>query len=123
MPTLTFPLSATSKGWNSSHVTRMSDNSAIKTEMEGGYMISRPRHTRKPRLTYAIGWDLMLDSDRVILQNFWDTMKGTSNSFFWLDPIDNVNVVVRFKTDKLTFNYAGMGNTRLWNVTLELESV
>jgi hypothetical protein len=118
-----FPLDYRSKGWDSAAYQVNSEDPSIKTEMDGGYMVSRPRHTRLPRKTFTIGWKKMLDTDKVILQNFWNVRRGGSNSFTWTDPVEDVGYTVRFKSQGLNFQYAGAGNTKLWDITIELEQV
>ena len=119
----TFPLTKNSNGFDSASYSVMQENPAIKTEMEGGYMTSRPRFTRTPRKTFTLAWKAMLNTDKIILDAFWNTNKGSSDSFIWRDPVLDVDFTVRFKGDNLNFKYVGLGATRLWDIQITLEQV
>jgi hypothetical protein len=67
-----FPLSHQTQGWDSKKFKVSSENPSITTPMEGGYTISRPRHTRPPRKTWRMGWECMKDTDYQTLKAFWD---------------------------------------------------
>lgn len=117
-----FPLTHNSTGWDSKHYKAIPEDPSIKTEMDGGYMVSRPRHTRTPRLTFSLGWKSMLHADRNTVKAFWNTVRGSSNTFTWTDPDTNTVFTVRFK-GQISEEYVGKGNLKLWNLTMELEQV
>jgi phage-related protein len=117
-----FPLNHNSQGWDSKLYKVSKEDKSIRTEMDGGYMTSRPRHTRAARRTWTIGWKSMLNADKLTLETFWDTVAGGSDSFTWTEPDTSTVYTVRFK-GPINFEYAGMGNTKLWDVTLSLEQV
>lgn len=84
-------------------------------EMEGGYVISRPRHTRTPRRTWSFRYVEMTDADKKLLEDFWKTVKGSSNSFSWTHPISKAVVTVRFGDGmKMKFKRIGFGFLNLW---------
>lgn len=118
----TFPLNHNTQGWDSSLYEVTSEDPAIKTEMEGGYMVSRPRHTRLPRRTFSLGWRSMSAIDAGVLKSFYDAMRGASLSFNWTDPNTNTTVTVRFK-DGLTLKYVGKGSLKLYDCNLKFEEV
>ena len=89
---------------------------AMRQEMDGGYVITRPRFTRRPRRSFQTGFTDITDAEKVLLEDFWDAHKGGSNSFTWTDPVSNVTRTVRFKSGA-AYQYAGHGPTRRWNAT------
>lgn len=108
------------KGQDSKHYGVELEDPAMRTQMEGGYVVSRAKHTRRPRRTFKTGFTGIGAADYATLQNFWDTVRGGSVIFDWTDPITNVVWQVRF-AEKLVFKYAGIGNTRLWDVMASFE--
>jgi hypothetical protein len=119
----TFPLDKNSQGWNSKKFAPLpAEDPSITTEVEGGYAIGRPRHTRPPRRSWTQGWDCASNADKITLETFWDSQKGRSNLFQWTNPDDNVVYVVRFKSPP-RYAYMGAGATKLWDMTVELEQV
>ncbi len=38
---------------------------------------------------------------------FFNSMKGKATAFTWTNPLDSVEYTVRFKSDKLSFDYVG----------------
>jgi hypothetical protein len=94
---------------------------AIKSEMEGGYVVSRARHTRAPRRTFNVNYKAITDADRKTLETFYGTtVRGGSVIFDWTDPIDLQTWQVRFQGE-LTFDYAGVGVSKLWDVTFKVQ--
>jgi hypothetical protein len=95
------------------------ENPAMATEMEGGYIVSRARHTRKPRKTFTTGYTEITDEDRKTIETFYEQVGGGSVIFDWTDPIDKVVYQVRFNSE-LTLQYVGIGKTKLWNIEFEI---
>lgn len=123
MTTLAFPLDKNSFGWDSAQYVPDFEDPSITTDIEGGYMASRPRHTRAPRGNWKMGWQMMNDVDFQTLMNFWITTKGRSNLFAWTDPYSGtVYASVRFAA-KPTYKYVGKGAYRAWDVQVQLEQV
>ncbi|MDT4825288.1 hypothetical protein FQZ97_585680 [compost metagenome] len=117
-----FPAEELSIGVDSSTYTVEQENPALTFEIEGGYTVSRPRHTRRPRKTYAFSMVFLTDEDRVIIQDFWDLVRGGSDIFDWVDPATGNTVAVRFKgQDPLPWKYTGSGLTKRWEVNFKLE--
>ncbi len=93
----------------------LENTSIAPAKMEGGYVISRPRHTRRPRRTWSFGFTMMKDADVAILQTFWDTVKGGSNSFTWVHPVSHSTITVRFSPEMtMKFNRIGAGPVNYW---------
>lgn len=110
----------TSKGQDSKFYEVSREDPALKTEMEGGYVVSRAKHTRRPRRKFKTGYTGIGNADRVILEGFYDKVRGGSVVFDWKDPIEQTVYQVRFAQPP-AFKYAGIGINQLWDVTIELE--
>jgi hypothetical protein len=116
-----FPtLALTKGGQDSTQFSIKPEDVAIKSEIEGGYVTSRARHTRTPRKTFATGYKSISDADRQALVGFYNTVGGGSVIFDWTDPVDQITYQVRFDGD-LTFRYVGVGATKLWDVSFQLQ--
>ena len=99
------------------------EDQAIRTEMEGGYVYSRPRHTRLPRKTYTTGFTSIDDAAKVEIETFYQTVRGGSDAFNWKDPITGDVKTVRLKSP-ISFSYVGLNGVHLWDITkIELEEV
>jgi len=99
------------------------EDPAMRTEMEGGYVYSRPRFTRTPRKTFTTGFTNLSNDEKNTLEAFWNTVKGGSEIFQWTDPVENVVVEVRF-TAPIQFNYAGYEGNHRWDCSsIVLEQV
>lgn len=76
------------------------ENPAIRTEFEGGYVASRTRHRRsRLRRTFTTGYNNLDDLDRVVLEDFWNLVKGGSVIFSWFDEIAYEARYWRIKND------------------------
>lgn len=128
----TFPFlhDAAGAGFDAKGYKIAREDQSIKTEMEGGYMTSRPRHTRVPRRTFSLNWRGMTNANKLTLDQFYVTMRGSSNTFYWTEPVTGAAILVRFK-DAIQYEYAGMAMTNyttgalapVWNVSVEVEEV
>lgn len=117
----TFP-TLTSKP-DTRHYSVDREDPALRNEMEGGYVSSRPRFTRKPRRTFTIGFTNLSDDDLSTLNNFWDEVRGGSVGFEWVNGFTGETVQVRFKSHWAT-KYTGRGTHRVWDVTgIQLEEM
>lgn len=92
------------------------EDPSIKTETEGGYVYSRPRHTRIPRKTWITGFTELDDASKVIFEAFWDTVRGGSDSFDWTEPVSQATKLVRF-AGMPDYKYVGINGVHLWNIT------
>lgn len=92
----------------------------MKTKMDGGYVVSRARHTRKARRTYTTGFTDLTGTQVLLLTDFYDLVKGSSVVFDWVDPLGGLTIPVRF-TDPLNLKYTGIGPTKRYDVQFKLE--
>lgn len=118
MTDISFPV--LSEGQDSKYYEREIEDVAMKSEMEGGYVSSRARHTRRPRRTFKCGYTEISDADRQKLEDFYDLVRGGSVIFSWQDQSSNITYNVRF-AEKISFKYAGIGKNKKWNVSLVLQ--
>lgn len=88
---------------------------AVATPTDGGYDITRPRHTRTPRREYTTGFTDISDADKLLLEAFYEARKGGSQSFTYTDPTKGVEKLVRFK-GPLKLSYRGIGGVHRWDV-------
>jgi hypothetical protein len=116
-----FPtLALTKGGQDSSQFSIKIEDVALKSEIEGGYVVTRARHTRTPRKTFSTAYKSISDADRTTLLSFYNTVAGGSVIFDWTDPVDKITYQVRFTSD-LDFKYAGRGTTKLWDVSFQIQ--
>jgi phage-related protein len=98
------------------------ENQALASSMEGGYVATRPRHTRRPRKTFSSGFTSLTETQKTALQAFFDSVYGGSVIFNWTNPTDGAVIAVRFTTDtKLAFTYSGAGATRRYDVSFKVQ--
>lgn len=115
-------------------------NPAVSTESEGGYIITRPRFTRRPRRTWTFGYTDISMADKSRIEQFYNDMLGGSMMFYWVDrhalegenwrrqndpthpnykgpavDASQFTYLVRF-TDELSFKEAGIGGNLRWDV-------
>lgn len=114
-PTLTF----TNGGEDSKLYRMQQEDPTLKTEMEGGYVVSRARHTRIPRKTFSTGYTGISDADKKILENFYAQVRGASMIFDWIDPVGGTVYKVRFD-GPIEFRYVGIGPTKLWDIQFKV---
>ena len=92
------------------------EDTSITTKMEGGYVMSRARHTRAPRKMFTIGYTDISDADKQLLEAFWNTTRGKAEMFEWTNEMDSVTYIVRF-SGKPVFKYSGLGGNHRWDVS------
>lgn len=118
---LVFP--TLSRGEDARFFGMSQEDPAMRTKVEGGYVFTRPRFTRRPRRSFTTGFTNISDADRALLENFWNDTKGGSSAFAWTHPFTNEVIQVRFKKG-FDFSYVGIGHSHRWDVTgIELEEV
>lgn len=92
----------------------------LRSRSEAGYLKTRARTTRVPRL-YKLSYEFLSVSDKTALQNFEDSVKVGSDSFTWRHPIDEVDKTVRFTAP---LRFTPMADSKfLWKAELSLEEV
>jgi len=96
------------------------EDKGLKGEVDGGYVHTRPRHTRPPRKTFKTGFTMINQDQMNALEAFYELV-GTYLKFNYVHPVKSTVHEVRFSKN-FSAKYKGMGLTRLWNVT-EIELV
>jgi hypothetical protein len=121
MPTPIFPSTlSTGPMQDSAKFSVEHEDPAIQSTMDGGYVVSRPRHTRRPRRTWMSGFTYIQDADKAQLETFWQTVMGGSLIFQWKNPHDLADYLVRFK-GPLKFTYVGKRANRRWDISFSVE--
>ena len=92
------------------------EDPTIRSEMESGVVLSRPRFTRK-RKSWVLSWANMRGAHYRILRDFNDQLHGGSLAFNWVHPKDLVTYKVRFK-GKLSARHTVMDHYSI-NLTIE----
>lgn len=106
---------------DSAKYSETSENVAVRAGMEGGYVYTRPRFTRAARKTFTTGLTNLSNEQKQTLETFWNTVKGGSDIFTWVNPVTLATHNVRF-TKPIQYEYAGRGGVHRWNVSsIELE--
>lgn len=91
------------------------EDTGMRTEMEGGYVLTRPRHLRTPRRTWKTGFTNLSDWEKGVIETFYNTY-GTYKSFTYTLPTTTTVVTVRFK-QPMKYDYKGFGKNLRWNIT------
>lgn len=107
---------------DSSKFQQERENPALASKMDGGYVVTRPRHTRRPRRTFTAGFTDMPQAQKDQFDAFFDSVHGGSDLFYFIHPVNQEQIVVRFTTDTtLPWTYTGAGGHFIWNVTFKLQ--
>lgn len=120
MTTPVFPTLPSGEASDSSKFEVAKTDPSMRAEMEGSYVVSRARHTRKPLRIFKTGYTGINNADKAVLDNFYDTVRGGSVVFSWTDPTSLLVYSVRFK-GALGFKYVGFGLNQMWDCAFELE--
>lgn len=116
----TFPLADKQ---DSSKFSMSTEDTTLRSKMEGGYVYTRSKHTRAPRKTFKTGFTALTQENKEILEQFCLDVRGGVDIFNWTNPTDLKTYKVRF-SKPLDYKYAGYGTTFLWDVSsIELEEV
>lgn len=97
------------------------EDNTMRSDSDGGYEVTRPRFTRKPRKTFTTGFTELSQANYDLLVEFWEKYQG-SLKFTWTDPTDLRAYTVRIEKPP-TVTYAGVGPTRMYNVEVKLKQV
>lgn len=108
-----------SKGFDATAFKISYENPAVpEGETEGGYVITRARHTRRPRRFFTIRYLDITEADRLALEAFWDARRGGSEAFNWTNPVTSETFNVRFDSQAaLEFNRVGYGTNHRYDTT------
>lgn len=100
------------------------DDPAMRSEMEGGYTLTRPRYTRIRR-TWQLEWRAMSATDYALLTAFYVSTHGGSDSFAWTTPTDGASKTVRFSGPLKAAMIVPANNVQvaLYSVSCSLEEV
>lgn len=90
------------------------DPSVQPNDTDGGYLITRPRSTRRPRRNWRFKFVEMRDRDADGLERFWDAVMGRSNAFNWTHPQTGEVINVRFGEMKMNLRRIGFGHVNIW---------
>lgn len=91
----------------------MQEDVAIVGSMEGGYDITRPRTTRKPRRIFTTGFTHITELRRHILESFYNE-HGKYKSFLWTNPVSLEEMTVRI-VEWPKAKYVGIGGYHVWD--------
>lgn len=122
-----FPIASLAGKEDSSKYGFEMEDVTIRSDMEGGYVTSRPRFTRPPRRTWKSGFTDISNADKLLLEEFY-VSKGGYQSFTYEVPVPNIaggakeTVTVRF-LEGLSWEYKGFGDNPRWNVEFKVEEV
>jgi phage-related protein len=98
------------------------ENVGIRSEMEGGYVLTRPRHTRRPRRTWSTGFTDLSEAQKTTFETFFNE-HGTFKVFTYTVKTSNEVVQVRFASVP-SFDYKGYGTNYRWDIgSIKLEEV
>lgn len=92
-----------------------------RNDTSGGYELTRPQFTRKPRKTFKTGFVEMSASDFDIFEKFFEKYQ-LSKSFTWFNQASQSNHTVRINSAP-NVTWRGIGSRALYNVEVELKEV
>jgi hypothetical protein len=110
-----FPLSTMTAKPDTAKYSVSVKNPAVRAEMEGGLVFVRARYKRRPRRTFSFGFTNISEVDKELLLQFFESKKGSGESFTYEDWASGETVEVIF-VDSPNFVYAGRGDYKRWNV-------
>jgi hypothetical protein len=98
----------------------LSVDPTIRSPVEAGYVQTRAKFTRIPK-KWHIFYPLILDTDKVSLESFQDTVKVGADKFYWINDKDLVTYEVRLLSP-MVFNIHPQSSI-YWTATFDLEQV
>ena len=119
---LAFPALPSGKNMDSSKFSFSRADPGMRSEMEGGYAVTRSRFTRTPVKTFKVGFTNITEADKEAIDAHWVAARGTSRAFTWTNVSDGITYNVRFK-GTVEFTYRGAKTTHFWDCGMELEQV
>lgn len=87
---------------------------AIVGSMEGGYDVTRPRTTRKPRKLITTGFTDITEAERVVLEQFYEQV-GKYGEINYTHPVTGQELLVRI-TDWPEAKYVGVGGLHVYDM-------
>lgn len=116
-----FPALPSGRNMDSQKYAFSRADAGMRAEIEGGYVITRARFTRRPPLIFKIGFTNITEADKDALDTFTGDV-GTFRSFNWTNIANGIEYRVRLK-GMPEFVQRGIGLTKLWDCSMELEQV
>ena len=110
-----------SQGESPSMFDRKAEDVVYKSDSEGGYEFRRRKFTRPPRDTIKTGFKYLPHDDKVIVEDFYNA-RLTDTAFTYYDYINDETVTVTFDVPP-EFKYVGIGDLRLWTVTITMKEI
>lgn len=108
---------------DSQYFTVKHQDKSVRFETDGGYVVTRPRSTRRARRVYTTGFTDISDADMNLLRDFYESKHGGADIFTWTVPTSGTEIQVRFKGD-LSEKYTGAGGFHRWTLSqITLEEV
>jgi hypothetical protein len=92
----------------------------LKSGTDGGYEFRRRRTTRVPREIISTGFIGIPNDDYLVLRQFWRDHQ-LDVGFVYHDYIHGIDRQVRF--DTWDPKYVGVGQNRMWNVTIKMSEI
>jgi len=89
----------------------------IRTDFQGGAMLSRPRITKAPRI-WSFNYSDLTEADKLFLEAYEQAVKYGTSEFYWINPQDGNTYTVRFM-DVLKWEYNN-NNTGTWKTKVTL---
>jgi len=101
------------------------EDPVVDFESEGGWVLSRPRHTRRPPTVYSLGFTDISNAEKIVLEELYHSTRGGSDSITgWVHPVTAISHTVRFKKGSMPkYTYRGHGGNHRWDATLVLEEL
>ena len=90
------------------------EDNATKSKTEGGYVLSRPKFSRRPRRTVTTGFEEITQADFDAWESFYRA-HGTYKIFTYVLPTTGEEVLVRFAEPPKP-KYVGIGGIHRWNI-------
>ncbi len=102
-----------------SQINEQSSFNTISSEFDGGYKITRERHTRNIK-TFDVSYTAITRADRNALQSHFDEVRG-STPFDWINKDTDIEYTVRYAESP---SFPAVASIKgLFNITLKLEQV
>jgi len=117
MADVTFPTLSISADINFQEV--VSNDPAIRSEMENSLVITRARFTSLKK-RWSVIYRFLTDSDKLEMTNMQSNVKVGSGTIDWTNPVDSVTYEVRL-TGPIQFYIAERPDK--WNCSLEFMEV
>lgn len=95
------------------------EDPAIPFDTEGGWVLTRPRFTRRPPVTYTLGFTDLSDTEKGQIQQLYEDARGGSEIITgWVHPVSGASLSVRFKQGAVPqYKYHGFGGSYRWDVS------